>query len=230
MVICYRLYSYYIIHSQFQVANVDLVGVLLVIRVNPLGFSVSSLLRLSHFVVLGDRAEASLLGSISETLLASLVFELHCIHLLFVGLLLFHELSLLELHLLLQFNLILLCFSEALEVVRLDTMRREHGNLSLLVLRHHIVIIRIVDLVVLLTIPRIMLHNLALLLFLSKHLVDRISVFLVVSALISMVLLRLSELIVVVNGLLVKHLIDFLVHGLFIFLFLDLLLTPVLLL
>ena len=208
----------------------DLVGVLLVIRVNPLGLSVSSLLRLGHFMVLSDGAEASLLCSISEHLLASLVFKLKRIHLLFVGLLLFHELSLFDLHLLLQFNLILLGFGEALEVIRLDTMRRKHRHLSLLVLRHHVVIIRVVDLVVLLTIPRLMLHDLTLLLFLSKDLVNRISVLLVASALISVLLLRLSKLIIVVSGLLVEHLIDSLVHGLFILLLLDLLLAPVLLL
>ena len=217
-------------HSQFEVANVNFFGVLLVVRVDPLGLRISSLLRLRHFMVLGDGTKTSLLGSISEHLLASLMLKLQSIKLLLFGFLLLHELGLFDLHSLLEVHLILLGLREALEMVRLDAVRSQHGHLGLLVLRHKVVIIRVVDLVLLLAAPYFMLHKFALSLFLGEHLVDGVRVLLVARALIGMVLLGLSELIVVVQGLLIEHLVNLLVHSLLVLLLSNLLLAPVLLL
>ena len=85
--------------SQLQVADMDLFSILFVIGVDPLGLRISSLLRLRHFVVLGDRTEASLHGSVVEHLLTSLMLELQSVHLLLFGFLLLHQLSLFDLHL-----------------------------------------------------------------------------------------------------------------------------------
>lgn len=137
---------------------------------------------------------------------------------------------LLELVLSLIVNVVDLVLVEALEVVGLYAVGSEHAHFSLRVLCHEVVVVRVVDLVLVLSRPQIMLSLVPLLLFHGHELVDGLRVPLVFEASLIMVLLGLPEDAVEMERLLVKQLVDLLFVFLAHRLFSNLLFAPVLLL
>ena len=111
-----------------------------VIWVDPLLFGFSCLDSLCGKVLFGDGSQASLELSIGEDLLSAYSFLLHGVKLIFLFLLLFHELLLLNLLLSLKIHLRSFVWSESLEMIGLFPVVREHADLSLWVLGHKIVI------------------------------------------------------------------------------------------
>mmetsp|Transcript_15589 Transcript_15589/g.23922 ORF Transcript_15589/g.23922 Transcript_15589/m.23922 type:complete len:225 (-) Transcript_15589:123-797(-) len=203
---------------------------LLVVGVPPLLLLVLLLLNLGAKIPLSNLAVAPLELPVLEHLLPAVKFHLDShlplsLSLVLILLLQVHDLLVADL-----VDIVLLLLVEALEVIRLDSMRSQHADLSSWVLSHEIVVSCVFKLLLLLVLPGLVHFVVSVPLLLGQHLVDALALLFVLESLLIVLGLGLLQMIVEDDTLLVEHLIDVLCHFLAHLLLANLLFAPVLLL
>jgi len=115
--------------------------ILLMVWIHPFVLLLSSLHRLRHHVALSDSSLTPFECSIGQDLLSPQHLLLHGVHLILLGLLLFHELCFTNLHLSFKVHLIDLALIEPFKVIWLYSMWSQHAHFRRWILSHEIMVI-----------------------------------------------------------------------------------------
>ena len=186
--------------------------VLFMIWVKPFFLFVCSLhsLHLSMFIL--NLSVTSLHGSISQNLLSSLLFKLHSVELVLLVQLSFHHVCLSNLLSSLIPHLVNLSLVESFKVIWLDSVWSQHARFSGWVLRHKIMRLCKFYFMSFLVSPLFVLSNLPILLLLSHKLINSQCIRRILSSGSIMYRLCILQLLILMQSLLIKEIIDILLH------------------